>query len=61
MEPESLIQEQIEYYRRRAPEYDETSSPPGDPLAVFGREIERALHAFEPTGDVIEIASGTGT
>ncbi len=61
MEPESLVQEQIEYYRRRAPEYDETSSPPGDPLAAFAEEIERALHAFAPTGDVLEIASGTGT
>lgn len=61
MDPESLIQEQIEYYRRRAAEYDETSSPAGDPLAAFGEEIERALHAFDPTGDVLEIASGTGT
>lgn len=61
MDPESLIQEQIEYYRRRAAEYDETSSPPGDPLASFGKEIERGLHAFAPTGDVLEIASGTGT
>ncbi|MDQ3964812.1 MAG: class I SAM-dependent methyltransferase [Actinomycetota bacterium] len=61
MDPESLIQEQIEYYRRRAVEYDETSSPTGDPLAAFGEDIERALYAFEPTGDVLEIASGTGS
>lgn len=61
MDPESLIQEQIEYYRRRAAEYDETSTPTGDPLASFGQEVERALKAFSPAGDVLEIASGTGT
>ena len=58
---ESLIQEQIDYYRRRAPEYDDTSSPSGNPLTAFGEEIERALHDFRPTGEVLEIASGTGT
>lgn len=57
---EGLIGEQIEYYRRRAPEYDETSSPPGDPLAAFGHELEAALDRFRPTGRVLEIASGTG-
>jgi SAM-dependent methyltransferase len=61
VDTESLIQEQILYYRRRAPEYDGTSSPPGDPLTAFGEEIERAFHAFKPTGDVLEIASGTGS
>lgn len=60
MDPESLIQEQIHYYRLRAPEYDETSSPAGNPLAAFEQEIQGALHAFSPTGDVLEIASGTG-
>ena len=61
MEPESVVQEQIEYYRRRAAEYDETSVPPGHPWAAFTEEIELALHAFAPEGDVLEIASGTGT
>ncbi len=56
-----IIQEQIEYYRRRASEYDVTSSPPGDPLAPFGQEIERALHKFAPRGHVLEVASGTGS
>ncbi|HEV2755426.1 MAG TPA: class I SAM-dependent methyltransferase [Actinomycetota bacterium] len=60
-EPDALVAQQIEYYRRRAAEYDETASPPGDPLEVFTREIERALRAFAPTGDVLEVASGTGT
>jgi SAM-dependent methyltransferase len=60
MDDESLIKEQIEYYRRRAPEYDETATPPGDPFAPFGRELEAALDRFRPEGRVLEIASGTG-
>jgi SAM-dependent methyltransferase len=61
MNDEALIREQIEYYRQRAAEYDETSAPPGDPLAAYGRRIEEALDDFRPTGNVLEIASGTGT
>ena len=61
MDDDALIHEQIEYYRQRAPEYDETATPVGDSLAPFGAQIEAALHAFAPTGDVLEIASGTGT
>jgi SAM-dependent methyltransferase len=57
---EALIKEQIEYYRGRAPEYDETSRPPGDPLAVHAGPLERALDRFRPAGRVLEIASGTG-
>jgi SAM-dependent methyltransferase len=56
----SLIDEQIAYYRRRAPEYDVTSSPPGDPLAPQGKLLEAALDAFEPRGRVLELACGTG-
>jgi len=55
-----LIEEQIDYYRKRAPEYDATSDPPGDPLAAYWREIEAALDQFRPAGHVLEIASGTG-
>lgn len=61
MNEDSMIQEQIQYYRQRAPEYDETSSPSGDPFAPFGKQLEVALHDFRPTGNVLEIASGTGT
>jgi demethylmenaquinone methyltransferase/2-methoxy-6-polyprenyl-1,4-benzoquinol methylase len=57
---ERLIQEQIDYYRHRAAEYDETSRPPGDPLARYGEELTRALDRFRPVGEVLEIASGTG-
>jgi SAM-dependent methyltransferase len=56
-----LIREQIAYYDARASEYDATSVPPGDVLAPFGRELTEALHRFAPTGDVLEIAAGTGS
>jgi SAM-dependent methyltransferase len=55
-----VIEKQIEYYNRRAPEYDETSTPPGDPLAPFITEIKSALHRFAPRGTVLEIGCGTG-
>lgn len=62
MTDDAIIREQIEYYRPRASEYDQTSSPtPDDPLAFVGTEIQQALNALKPTGDVLEIASGTGT
>jgi SAM-dependent methyltransferase len=54
------LQDQIEYYRSRAGEYDETAAPKGDPLAPQTEQIRRALHAFEPRGKVLEIACGTG-
>jgi SAM-dependent methyltransferase len=60
MEEGELVNEQIEYYRARAHEYDLTSSPPGDPFASYGQELEMALDRFRPTGRVLEIASGTG-
>lgn len=66
---DEILSEQIEYYRARAPEYDEWWSRGGnfdsgeewngrwfDEVA----EIERALSAFEPFGDVLELACGTG-
>jgi SAM-dependent methyltransferase len=56
----SLIEEQIHYYRARAPEYDETASPPDVPLVAYGERIEAALRDFRPEGRVLEIASGTG-
>ncbi|MGH2817139.1 MAG: class I SAM-dependent methyltransferase [Actinomycetota bacterium] len=55
-----VIEEQIEYYDRRAPEYDATSISPGDPLAPFMTDVETALHRFAPRGTVLEIGCGTG-
>jgi SAM-dependent methyltransferase len=61
MDLDHLIEEQIDYYRNRAVEYDDTSRPPGDSLAGYGNELVTALDGFRPRGDVLEIASGTGT
>jgi demethylmenaquinone methyltransferase/2-methoxy-6-polyprenyl-1,4-benzoquinol methylase len=61
VDEKGLIEEQIEYYRRRAPEYDETSRPEGDPLLAQSRELEKALDAFRPQGDILELACGTGS
>jgi trans-aconitate methyltransferase len=52
-----LLAEQIAYYRARAPEYF-AGVIPG---AVGGGELEAALEAFRPTGDVLELACGPGT
>src|SRR4029453_17103495 len=49
--------DQIDYYRRRASEYDETSLEDLEqPSRVFGPLVE----ALAPSGDVLEIACGTG-
>ena len=54
---EELLAEQIAYYRARAPEYF-AGVIPG---AVGGGELEAALDAFRPAGDVLELACGPGT
>ena len=64
-----LIEEQIAYYQARASEYDEWFLRQGrydhgpDLNARWFAEVEqvaRALEAFAPAGDVLELASGTG-
>jgi ubiquinone/menaquinone biosynthesis C-methylase UbiE len=59
MRPEerSVIDDQIAYYSARAPEYDATARPAIRPQ---DESIEAALRAFEPGGNVLEIACGTG-
>jgi trans-aconitate methyltransferase len=53
---EPLLAEQIDYYRAVAPEYGEHA------IAVAGgRELQAALDAFRPAGDVLELACGPGT
>jgi demethylmenaquinone methyltransferase/2-methoxy-6-polyprenyl-1,4-benzoquinol methylase len=59
-DPVDRLEEQIEYYKRRAGEYDETSTPEGDPFAGEGAELAAALTRFEARGRVLEIACGTG-
>jgi SAM-dependent methyltransferase len=63
------LAEQRDYYRQRAPEYDEWWQRRGryelDPQArdvwfADMREVEQALDAFGPAGDVLELAAGTG-
>jgi SAM-dependent methyltransferase len=50
-----LLAEQVAYYRARAPEYlGGALDLPG------GAELEAALHAFRPTGEVLELACGPG-
>jgi SAM-dependent methyltransferase len=50
-----LISEQIAYYRALAPEYEAGALDlPG------GDEVDEALDAFDPTGDVLELACGPG-
>ena len=69
MEDDELLAEQRAFYRRRAPEYDEWWLRQGrydrgaeqtvlwnDQVAV----LEAALDRINPTGDVLELAGGTG-
>jgi len=66
---DSLLAEQRAYYRARAGEYDEWWQRQGrfdrgsEREAQWHeevRDVERALDAFAPQGDVLELASGTG-
>ena len=61
MDPDrELIEEQIAYYRARAPEYDATSTPEGDPFAADADAIRAGIRAVGPLGRVLELAAGTG-
>ena len=64
-----LIREQIEYYRARASEYDEWFLRQGRynrgeaHKKIWFEEVKQlqeALTVFEPRGDVLELACGTG-
>jgi SAM-dependent methyltransferase len=68
-EPVDLLEEQVEYYRARAPEYEEwfrrqgrySRGPEADArwFAEFAAARDR-LREFGARGDVLEIACGTG-
>jgi SAM-dependent methyltransferase len=67
--PEDVIGEQVDYYRARAPEYDKWWLRDGtyDLGPEFNArwrdevgEMERLVDDFAPTGDVLELAAGTG-
>jgi SAM-dependent methyltransferase len=66
---ERLLSEQRRYYSARAPEYDDWwlrrarySLDPEAAMAWFAdvAELEAELERFEPRGDVLELAAGTG-
>jgi demethylmenaquinone methyltransferase/2-methoxy-6-polyprenyl-1,4-benzoquinol methylase len=48
----------VAYYRAVAPEYDEADQR--DVTQIDRAELETALARFDPSGDVLEIAGGTG-
>jgi SAM-dependent methyltransferase len=54
---DETLSAQIEYYRRRAPEYDETSI---ECLESAGRHYASLVKRLGPKGDVLELACGTG-
>ena len=58
-----LLEEQVAYYRARAPEYTETAIPEVSTgvLAAARQDLLAALDNFRPTGDVLELACGPGT
>jgi 2-polyprenyl-3-methyl-5-hydroxy-6-metoxy-1,4-benzoquinol methylase len=69
MEDNHLLREQLEYYRARASEYDEWFLRQGrydrgpEHRAAWFREVtllEAALHQELPSGEVLELACGTG-
>jgi demethylmenaquinone methyltransferase/2-methoxy-6-polyprenyl-1,4-benzoquinol methylase len=66
---QGILDEQVSYYRARAPEYDEWWARRGsyalapDAALRWQSEIatvEKALEEFGAKGDVLELASGTG-
>ncbi len=69
MDEAALLQEQQDYYRARAPEYDRwwfregrfDHGPEANARWFADVEtVERALERFGPAGDVLELACGTG-
>jgi 2-polyprenyl-3-methyl-5-hydroxy-6-metoxy-1,4-benzoquinol methylase len=54
---DEVLADQVDYYRRRAGEYDATAY--GD-LAAARARIARLVGEMRPTGRVLEIACGTG-
>jgi demethylmenaquinone methyltransferase/2-methoxy-6-polyprenyl-1,4-benzoquinol methylase len=69
MDDDELLAEQRSFYRARAPEYDDWWQRRGrydrgpDEARAWADQvatIEAALDAFGPTGDVLELAGGTG-
>jgi ubiquinone/menaquinone biosynthesis C-methylase UbiE len=69
MEDDAMLAEQVAFYRARAPKYDEWwqrsgAYDRGPELAAEWdrqlRQVEEALRVFSVSGDVLELAGGTG-
>jgi demethylmenaquinone methyltransferase/2-methoxy-6-polyprenyl-1,4-benzoquinol methylase len=69
VDDDALLAEQRAYYRARAPEYDSWWQRTGrydrgDEMAVEWQHqvdaVTRALEGFDPQGDILELAGGTG-
>src|ERR671931_1099366 len=54
-ESDPLLAEQVAYYRAIAPEYEDHAIP-----GAGEDELIAAIDAFQPTGDVLELACGPG-
>jgi 2-polyprenyl-3-methyl-5-hydroxy-6-metoxy-1,4-benzoquinol methylase len=65
---DKVLQEQLDYYRARAQEYDESIQQVGrfateeshSPEAAEFEQAANALRALAPLGNVLELAAGTG-
>lgn len=64
---DALLQEQIEYYRARASEYEATALPGGSadavpetPFALEWRDAVKAVEALPHFDSILELACGTG-
>lgn len=66
---EEILREQLDYYQKRAREYDKSVggtgyvgavSPENDEVNQEWLYIHKALHAIGPVGDALELACGTG-
>jgi demethylmenaquinone methyltransferase/2-methoxy-6-polyprenyl-1,4-benzoquinol methylase len=57
---DELLEEQIRYYRERAPEYDVTSTPDGDPFAALTAVAIEELRGIGPVDRAVELGAGTG-
>jgi ubiquinone/menaquinone biosynthesis C-methylase UbiE len=55
---DDILNEQIAYYRARAPKYEESLRFAGEPGFVAG--VQQLLHQMGPCEQILEIASGTG-
>lgn len=55
--PEQALASQVDYYRRRAGEYD---APAYGDVAATRARVDRFVAEMQPAGTVLEIARGTG-